>query len=133
MTAWVQLAVSQFARSLRFYTDVLGFTTMRFEPAARWAQLEREGVILELGENPESAPLEYPSGRGITVVVWTRDLDAAYAGVEAYGARVHRPVHEVWRDEEAGRVGHRAFEVLDPDGYCLCFRQACSTAAPSPT
>lgn len=129
MTAWVRLACSGFARTLRFYTDVLGFTTMRFEPEARRAQLERDGVVLEIAEGgaaDAAAALEYPFGRGVTLVVWTRDLDAAYAGVQAYGARLALPLGEAWRDEEAGRVGHRAFEVLDPDGYRLRF---CESAA----
>jgi catechol 2,3-dioxygenase-like lactoylglutathione lyase family enzyme len=126
MSLAVSLACSSFARSLRFYTDVLGFTTMRFEPAQRWAELERDGVTVELHEDTVAplAPLEYPFGRGVMLLVWTSDADAIYSGVQAYGARLHRPLQEIWREEDGSRVGHLAFEVIDPDGYALRFSQA---------
>jgi catechol 2,3-dioxygenase-like lactoylglutathione lyase family enzyme len=126
MTLGVSLNCSSFARSLRFYTDVLGFTTMRLEPAQRWSELEREGVALELHEAPGSplGPMEYPFGRGVTLLIWTQDIEAIYAGVQAYGARLHRPLEDVWRQEDGTEVGHSAFEVIDPDGYALRFCQA---------
>ena len=126
MSFAVSLNCASFARSLRFYTDVLGFATMRFEPAQRWAELERDGVAIALHEDPTAslAPLEYPFGRGVTLLIWTQDSDAVYAGVQAYGARLHRPMHEIWREEDGSRVGHLAFEVIDPDGYALRFCQA---------
>jgi catechol 2,3-dioxygenase-like lactoylglutathione lyase family enzyme len=126
MSLAVSLICSNFARSLRFYTDVLGFTTMRFEPAKRWAELERDGVAIELSEDTTGAlaPLDYPYGRGVMLRVWTHDVDAVYSGVHAYGARLHRPLQEIWREEDGSRIGHLAFEVIDPDGYALCFSQA---------
>jgi catechol 2,3-dioxygenase-like lactoylglutathione lyase family enzyme len=128
MTLAVSLSCSSFARSLRFYTDVLGFTTMRFEPAQRWAELERDGVAIELREDAKAlAVLEYPFGRGVTLQVWTTDIEAVYAGVQAYGARLHRPQEDVWREEDGDQVGHTAFEVVDPDGYALRF---CQTLPP---
>ena len=126
MTLQVCLACSGFARSLRFYTDVLGFTTMRYEPDRRRAELERDGVAIELVETREigeDAPA-YPFGRGVTLVVWTQDAEAVLSGVEAYGARLHRPMAEAWREEDGQTVGHTGFEVLDPDGYALRFCQA---------
>jgi predicted enzyme related to lactoylglutathione lyase len=126
MSLALRLACTGFARSLRFYTDVLGFTTMRYLPAERRAELERDGVSVELAEGVAEGPdaPAYPFGRGVTVVIWTQDADAVLSSVEAYGARVHRPMEESWREEEGARVGHVAFEVLDPDGYCLRFCQA---------
>jgi catechol 2,3-dioxygenase-like lactoylglutathione lyase family enzyme len=126
MSLAAQLTCSSFARSLRFYTDVLGFTTMRFEPDRKQADLEREGVAIQIAESaaPPLAPLDYPYGRGVTLVVWTADAEAIYAGVHAYGARLHRPMQEIWRDEDGVHTGHAEFEVIDPDGYALRFCQA---------
>lgn len=125
MSFGAALIVSGFARSMRFYTDVLGFATMRFEPGRRWAQMERDGVSIELHEAPGGAlaALEYPYGRGVTLQIWTHDAEAVYAGVQAYGARLHVPLRESWREEEGSRVGHLEFEVVDPDGYQLRFLQ----------
>ena len=126
MSLAVRLACTGFARSLRFYTDVLGFTTMRYAPEQRRAELERDGVSIEIAEGVEGslAPLEYPFGRGVMLVLWTQDAEAVLSGVEAYGARLHRPMEEVWREEDGTRVGHLRFEVVDPDGYTLRFCQA---------
>jgi catechol 2,3-dioxygenase-like lactoylglutathione lyase family enzyme len=125
MSVGVELACAGFARSLRFYTDVLGFTTLRYEPAQRWAELERDNVVVQLREGAEpTAPLEYPFGRGITLVVWCHDAEAVCAGVQAYGARLYKPLAESWRDEDGRRVGHSAFEVMDPDGFLVRFCQA---------
>ena len=126
MSLTVRLACTAFARSLRFYTDVLGFTTMRYEPEIRCAELERDGVSIEIAEyNGEGlAPLDYPFGRGVTLVVWTQEAEAVYAGVEAYGARLHKPMSQVSREEDGIRLGHMEFEVIDPDGYALRFCEA---------
>jgi catechol 2,3-dioxygenase-like lactoylglutathione lyase family enzyme len=126
MSLTVRLACSAFARSLRFYTDVLGFTTLRYEPEYRRAELEREGVLIEIAEyNGEGlASLEYPFGRGVTLIVWTQEAESVYAGVEAYGARLHKPMAQNWREENGLRLGHVEFEVIDPDGYALRFCEA---------
>jgi lactoylglutathione lyase len=111
---------------LRFYTDVLGFTTMRFEPDRRRADLESDGVAIALVETQGEAlgPLEYPFGRGVTLVIWSNDAEAVYSGIQAYGARLHLPMREVWTEEDGQRTGHTEFEVIDPDGYMLRFCQA---------
>jgi catechol 2,3-dioxygenase-like lactoylglutathione lyase family enzyme len=126
MSLAAELICSGFARSLRFYTDVMGFTTMRYLPEQRRAELERDGVSIEIIERatPGVAPLEYPYGRGITLIVWTLDVDAVYSGAQAYGARLHKPLEQIFTEEEGIRTGHLAFEVLDPDGYALRFCQA---------
>ena len=125
MSITARLACSAFARSLRFYTDVLGFATMRYEPEFRRAVLERDGVSFEIAEYEGEglAPLDYPFGRGVTLVVWTPDAEAVYSGVEAYGARLHRPIAESFHDEDGQKIGILAFEVADPDGYILRFCQ----------
>ena len=125
MSLAVELVCSGFARSLRFYTDVMGFTTMKYLPEQRRAELERDGVAIEIVEGATAvAPLDYPFGRGVTLVVWTSDAEAVYSGAQAYGARLHKPLEEIFTSDEAGRTGHMAFEVLDPDGYALRFCQA---------
>ncbi len=125
MSLAVQLACSSFTQSLRFYTDVLGFTTLRFDPPTRSAELERDGVAIAVQETRDAiAPLEYPFGRGVVLVIWVQDAEAVYAGVQAYGARLYAPMQEVWRDEDGVRTGHAEFEVIDPDGYRLRFCQS---------
>jgi hypothetical protein len=96
-----------------------------YEPEFRRAELERDGVSIELAEYEGEglAPLDYPFGRGVTLIVWTSDADAVSSGVEAYGARLHRPMTETWREEDGEKLGTLSFEVVDPDGYILRFCQ----------
>lgn len=123
-----ELQVSNFARSLRFYTDVLGFITLRFDAQARHAELEREGVSLTLRENTnpgaDGASLIPPLGRGLILIVWVEELESLYAGVLAYGARLTAPLSRHIREEEGQRLGHLSFEIADPDGFALRFCQA---------
>ena len=47
---------------------------MRFEPDHKRADLERDGLAIQIAESGAAAqidPLEYPYGRGVTLVVWT--------------------------------------------------------------
>lgn len=126
MTLAVRLACQGFARSLRFYTDVLGFVAMRLDAEARVVELERDGVQIELAEGDagEVADLAYPFGRGVTLIVWVHDAEAVYASVHAYGARLHAPLHEAMREEDGVRTAHARFEVIDPDGYRIRFCQS---------
>jgi catechol 2,3-dioxygenase-like lactoylglutathione lyase family enzyme len=121
-----ELVCSGFARSLRFWTDVLGFAALRYDPEARAAELERDGALIILHEAREAptGPLDYPCGRGVTLTVWVDDVEAVYAGVHAYGARLHTPLADYRRDDEPGSPGHTAFVVMDPDGYAVKFAQA---------
>ena len=125
MSLSLRLNVSGFARSLRFYTDVLGFVTLRYDAEQRCAEVERDGIAIEIGESSaDIAPLEYPFGRGVTIIVWTRDVEAVLAGIEAYGARLHSPPAIREHVEDGRNFSHVAFDVCDPDGYKLRFCQS---------
>lgn len=121
MTEWFArpvLTVTNVEASLRFYIDLLGFTSpWRYEEdgKAHVAQVERQGCALILADNwPEKI------GKGLifislNVEPQTREaagaaLDALRAELEAKGA----PVSE-------GSWGYRLLVVDDPDGNQLFF------------
>jgi len=127
MSLAVELKVSNFSRSLRFYTDVLGFTTLRFNAQAREAEVERDDTTIFITEVAEAiGALEYPYGRGVKLIVWVRDIEAVVAGIEAFGARLYLPPTIREHVEDGLTHSHIAAEVCDPDGFCLRFCQSMS-------
>ncbi len=124
-----ELYCSNFAQSRTFYTEVLGFQVLFEREENRFAYLEREGAQLMFEERTDgprtwlAAPLEPPYGRGISLQIWTRDVDALYQRVMASEAVVFLPIEEQWYRRNDVLVGNRQFVVQDPDGYLLRFAQ----------
>ena len=91
-----ELDVADLDRSLRFYVDVLGFSSLIERPEDRFAYLTRGPVhlMLEEADGPgrrfSSAPLEYPFGRGINLQIEVPDVDSLNTQAIAAGARILR-------------------------------------------
>ncbi len=122
-----ELVCSDFERSLRFYTEILGFTVLYRRPDDRFAYLDREGAQLMLEQptgrafvNGELAP---PYGRGVNFEIEAFDVDVLYGRVQAAAAEVFLPIEEKWYRRGDVEVGNRQFIVVDPDGYLLRFAQ----------
>jgi len=124
-----ELYVSEIGRSLRFYTEVLGFAVLYERPEERFAHLLRDGAALMLKQPADpgrtwlAAPLEPPYGRGVNLQIRVSDVDALHAAVLAVGAPIERPMEERWYRRGDILLGHRQFVVQDPDGYLLRFFQ----------
>jgi catechol 2,3-dioxygenase-like lactoylglutathione lyase family enzyme len=120
-----ELVCSDIGRSLRFYTEVLGFAVLFGRPEERFAYLGREGAQLMLeqptGRSFVVGELERPYGRGVNFQVEVADVDGLYATVRAAGADVVLPMEEKWYRREEVEAGNRQFVVADPDGYLLRF------------
>lgn len=120
-----ELYVSDFARSLDFYTSVIGFRVRYDRPEERFAYMDLGGAELMLEQPllPErtllAGELARPYGRGINLSVPVPDVDAVYSRVRRGGHRVLLPPEERWYRHGAGEVGNRQFVALDPDGYVL--------------
>ena len=129
MTDWFErpvLHVKDFEASIRFYVDLLGFTSpWRFEEDGKMfvAQVERQGCALILSSQ---WPLKV--GKGLIFIslnvepetpeALTAALDALRAELEAKGA----PVKD-------GSWGYRLLVVDDPDGNQLFFNYPAEKAS----
>jgi catechol 2,3-dioxygenase-like lactoylglutathione lyase family enzyme len=120
-----ELVCSDLERSLRFYTDVLGFSVLYARPEERFAYLDRDGAQLMIEQPTERAfvagELAYPYGRGINLQIEVSDVDALYARVTADGSVVYLQVEDRWYRRDRVLLGNRQFVVQDPDGYLLRF------------
>ena len=96
-------------------------------PEERFAYLIRENAHLMLeeaagpGRRFQTAPLEYPFGRGVNLQIETSNVDALYATVQRSGLIVRISLEERWYRHEQIELGNRQFVVADPDGYLLRF------------
>ena len=112
----VAMIASDYARSKRFYTDVLGAEVVSetYREARRSHKLNLRlpgGVEIELFDFPEAPPRpSYPEARGLRhLALKVSDLDAALAHLRSHGV-----AHEEPRTDELTLARFVFFE--DPDG-----------------
>lgn len=110
------LAVSDLPRSIKFYTETLGFQHTFSMPGPDGVDsfaivVFSPTVSFGLGVEPQYAG----QGAGVDLMVYvpeSSDLDAYYASVKAKGANIMQEIKdEFW--------GDRLFVLTDPDGYKL--------------
>ena len=119
------LWVSDMARSIAFYRDVLGFSVRRAEPAAAptFASLEHAGGGLMLSPYDElfngwqtaiEAGRRRGQGGAVSFYIKATDIDADYDRAVAAGAKIVDPLGpRPW--------GQSEFTVADPDGFWWAF------------
>ncbi len=122
-----ELHCSDIETSLRFYTQVLGFSTLFSRPEERFAYLEREHaqIMVEqsVGRTFVAGELEYPYGRGMNLMIEVSSVDELYSAVQLAGAPIYLAIEDKWYQANESLLGNRQFIVMDPDGYLLRFFQ----------
>ncbi len=116
LSALVNLYTNDIEAGLRFYRDLLGFTeTFRTptEGIPEHVELRLDGFTLGLG-TVEAARRVHgvegtPGSPAMVIVVWTDDVDAAYAHLVAAGAPALQPPHDTGGN-------NRNALLRDPDG-----------------
>jgi catechol 2,3-dioxygenase-like lactoylglutathione lyase family enzyme len=125
-----ELYCSDFIRSLKFYTEILGFSVRYARPEQRFAYLEREGAELMIEQTVDlsrlflAGPLEQPLGRGMHFQIEVSDVEALYRKVTASSAKILLTIEDRWYRRDNEEVGNRQFVTIDPDGYVLRFAQS---------
>ncbi|MES2713095.1 MAG: VOC family protein [Pseudomonadota bacterium] len=120
-----EIEVSDFARSLHFYREMLGFAVLYDRPERPFAYLTLGAahLMIEHGGAWMTGPLEKPFGRGINLQISVPDVGAIAARLDAASWPLFRPIADAWYRRGAEFVGAREFVVQDPDGYLLRFAQ----------
>lgn len=126
-----ELWCSDFERSMKFYTEDLGFSIAQQRGTDRHAYLSFQGAQIMIAnwefdgawEPWMPAPLEKPLGRGINFQFMVDNVREIHERVRQAGIEPFLQLHTVsyWRTD---RMDERTqFMILDPDGYLLRFSQ----------
>jgi len=119
-----ELSAVDFAQSLSFYTDVLGFHIEYQRPHFAFLSYQGSQLMLQqVNANWQTGELAYPFGRGINFQMLVDDIEVLLARLHAHGYQVMVGPEEHWYRKDTILVGQREFLVTDIDGYLLRFAQ----------
>ncbi|HET6187276.1 MAG TPA: VOC family protein [Trebonia sp.] len=124
-----ELAVTDLAASLRFWSDLLGFGVRNARPEEGFAYLVlgRSHLMLDqagVGRTWVTAPFEPPLGRGVNLQLAVPSLGPVLARLNAAGWPLFGGPEEKWYRTGVAEAGVRQFLVQDPDGYLVRPQQA---------
>ena len=117
-TSWVEICVSDLEKSIRWFSDVLGFRAISQDE--HFAGLRRGETSILLGTDdgpywqPEKSRLPPPGyrGLGVEIVLLVEGIEEIYAQAARAGAEIVRPL-ETWP------WNLKQFWVRHPDGYLI--------------
>ncbi|MFE9748651.1 VOC family protein [Saccharothrix saharensis] len=99
--------------TVKFYTDVLGFTAERYEPDGPhpYASLVRDEVCVGVSPRPQAVPAEHRRPPvGVELVFEVDDVEVEARRIETSGWPIEEELqHRPW--------GLRDFRICDPNGY----------------
>lgn len=122
-----EFSVTDFGRSLAFYTNILGFSIrhQRTEPDFAYLDLEGAQIMLEQlsGNSWATGDMTPPLGRGVNFQIEISDLQPILQRLKAVQHPLFSEPEDEWYEAEDSLSGQREFLVVDPDGYLLRFCQ----------
>ncbi len=127
-----ELSVSDFQKSLFFYTEILGFSIdyQRQEEGFAFLSLgDAQIMIDEIGKGRtwKTGDFEYPLGRGINFQIEVKNINTILKKLERHSIGLFLEPEEKWYRKDDKEVGNRQFLVMDPDGYLLRFAEDLGT------
>jgi catechol 2,3-dioxygenase-like lactoylglutathione lyase family enzyme len=125
-----ELSVSDFKKSLHFYTQILGFKVEYDRLESNFAFLSFQGSQLMIDQNNENkksswytGKLEYPRGRGIHFQIDIDDLKPLIKSLKKHNYPIKESSKDYWFRKDKKMMGMRGLLVMDPDGYLLMFNK----------
>ena len=106
------LAVTDLAKSKRFYLDKLGFT--EDFSVDGWAFLSRGACQLRLGHCPDAMPISKAQDHSWFAYLHVHDASSLYQEIVRNGV-------EIWHKIEDKPWGLREFAIVTPDGHRIVF------------
>ncbi|MFH1448408.1 MAG: VOC family protein [Candidatus Micrarchaeota archaeon] len=123
-----ELSVSDFNRSLNFYTGVLSFKVEYKRKDFAFLSLQGSQIMIEkMNDTWSTAALEHPFGRGINLQIEVDDVDGLVKCLQENDYPIFRMPQDNWYEKNHVLLGSKEFLVQDPDGYLLRFAQAMGT------
>jgi len=121
-----ELSVSDFDRSLDFYTEILGFKLEYERPNFAFLSFQGSQLMIDAGNFSKDSSwftgkLEYPRGRGIHFQLEVKDISPLLNNLKKNNYPVKEQPKEYWFRKDKKLIGMNGFLVMDPDGYLLMF------------
>ncbi len=122
-----ELSISDFEKSIEFYTEILGFSIeyQRTEEGFAYLSLgEAQIMIDQIGKTRtwKTGEFEHPLGRGINFQIKVvENIDFLLERLSRNNIELFMEPEEKWYRKEDYQVGNKQFLVQDPDGYLLKF------------
>ena len=120
-----ELSVTDYQKSLEFYTNVLGFNVVhsRSDPDFSYLDQGNAQIMIEQWEEDSwnTGALEYPLGRGINFQIELPNISLVYDRLQNLKYPLFMDIEENWYQSNDVEIGQREFLVQDPDGYLLRF------------
>jgi len=127
-----ELSVSDFRKSLKFYTCILGFKIEYQRQESRFAFLSLQGsqIMLEqMNDTWKTGTPHHPFGRGINFQIEVKDIRPLMDRLKKNNHRLFAEPKDNWYRKGKKLLGNREFLVQDPDGDLLRFAQNLGTRA----
>lgn len=123
-----ELYVTDFKKSLHFYTEILEFKIeyQRDNPPFAFLSYQESQLMIELeqyNENWHTGKLEYPFGRGINFQIKTDNAQYLVDKLKSVGYPLKMDLKDSSYKVNNKFYNYRQFLVMDPDGYLLRFSQ----------
>ena len=125
-----ELSVSNFKKSIHFYTKILSFKIEYHRPEKNFAFLSYQDsqlMIEQVNNTWVTAELTYPYGRGINFQIDSNDFKTLVDSLNKHHYPVFQKPEDNWYRQNNILHGCREFLVQDPDGYLLRFSQDIGT------
>ena len=123
-----ELSITDFEKSLDFYTRSLGFSIKYQRPEEGFAYLilgNAEIMIDQIGKGRtwKTGDFQYPLGRGINFQIEVDSISTLLEKLKENNTQLYMEPEEKWYRKDSIEVGNKQFLVQDPDGYLLRFTQ----------
>lgn len=127
-----ELSVTNFTKSITFYTEILGFSIKYQRPEEGFAFLflrDAQIMIDEIGKGRtwQTGDFTPPLGRGINFEIEVPSLSPLLEKLKENNVPLFLEVEEKWYRVNETESGNKQFLVQDPDGYLLRFTEDLGT------
>lgn len=123
-----ELSVSNFEKSLKFYTKILGFKVEYSRENFAFLSFQGSQIMIEqVNDNWKTGELKYPFGRGINFQIEIKEISPIIKLIENNKYKLFKNPEDNWYKKDNKMLGVKEFLVQDPDGYLLRFSQNIGT------
>ena len=121
-----ELSISNFEKSIEFYTKILRFTIdyQREEEGFAFLSLGKSQIMIDQigkGRTWKTDKFEYPLGRGVNFQIEVSKIEPLLQNLKKNKVKLFLEPEDKWYRKKGKQVGNRQFLVQDPDGYLLRF------------